>query len=103
MTLSASGMGLGFYSSPFSSLSSGLNTEPARLACNLPDIVSGARAAKIMCPLSVKITALVLLPLVISISSPLFLPSWIVRLIGAEFGEAMAITLFITSMLLNPT
>ena len=41
------------------------------------------------------ITALVLLPLVISISSPLFLPSWMVRLVGAEFGEAMAITLFI--------
>ena len=29
--------------------------------------------------------------------------SWIVRLVGAEFGEAMATTLFITSILLNPT
>ena len=32
-------------------------------------------AARTICPLSVKITALVLLPQVISISSPLFLPS----------------------------
>ncbi|GAI48025.1 unnamed protein product, partial [marine sediment metagenome] len=37
------------------------------------------------------------------ISSPLFLPSWIVRLVGAEFGEAMAITLFIANILPNPT
>jgi len=32
----------------------------------------------------------------------LFLPSWMVRLVGAEFGEAIAITLFIAIMLLNP-
>jgi hypothetical protein len=48
------------------------------------------------------ITALVLLPLVISISSPLFLPSWMVRLVGAEFGETMATTLFMANILPNP-
>ena len=84
------------------SLCSGLSDEHPRLACNLPVMVSGARAARMTCPLSVKMTALVLLPLVISISEPLFLFSWMMRLVGAEFGEAMAITLFIATILLNP-
>jgi hypothetical protein len=48
------------------------------------------------------ITALVLLPLVMSISNPSFFASWTVRLVGAEFGEAMAITLFMASILPNP-
>jgi hypothetical protein len=55
-----------------------------------------------MCLLSVKITALVLLPLVISMSKPLFLESWMARLVGAELGEAMAITRFIAKILPNP-
>jgi hypothetical protein len=32
----------------------------------------------------------------------LLLASWMMRLMGAELGEAMAITLFIASMLLKP-
>ena len=102
MVLSAGLIKADFYGSSGSSPGSGLSAEPPRLACNLPAIVSGAKADRVMCPLSVKITALVLLPLVISISNPLFLPSRMVRLVGAEFGEAMAITLFMAMILLNP-
>lgn len=102
MVLSANGIDADFYGSSGSSLCSGLSAGLPRLACNLPAIVSGAKAASMICPLSVKMTALVRLPLVMSISSPLVLPSWMVRLVGAEFGEAMAITLFIAIILLNP-
>ena len=50
-------------------------------------MVSGANAARIMWPLSATITAFVRRPFVMSMSRPLFRPSCIVRLVGAELGD----------------
>jgi hypothetical protein len=72
---------------------------PVLLACNRLAIVSGARAASTICPLSVKITALVLLPLVMSMTLPFSRPSWMMRLVGAEFGEAIAMALLLLAYL----
>jgi len=41
-------------------------------------------------------------PLVISISTPLFRPSWMIRLVGAELGEAMATTRFMARIFPKP-
>ncbi len=48
-----------------------------------------------MFPVSVKTAAFVRRPLVMSMMMPLFLPSRIIRWMGAELGATIASTLFI--------
>ena len=64
--------------------------------------VSGDKAARTMCPVSVTTTALVRRPLVMSMMRPLVLHSCTRRLVGAELGETIAITRLIAKMLPNP-
>src|SRR5579883_1870569 len=68
-----------------------------------PVIVSGVIAASTMCPSSITSTAFVRRPLVMSTVMPRFFPSWIRRLVGAEFGATIAITRLMARTFPKPT